>query len=65
MADLFDFRPDLGASTPEASLREILFRYYRPYFGEDQSIAYVNQFIMKVQAVYGTSDKASPGPVDS
>lgn len=45
----FDFEPDLGASTPEPSIREIIYRYYRPYFDENTSKKYTDQYLKKIQ----------------
>lgn len=37
VADLADRRPDLGATSPEPSLFDIVFQYYQPNFGTKEA----------------------------
>jgi NTP pyrophosphatase (non-canonical NTP hydrolase) len=49
--DFFDFRPDLKAATPEASLRMILRRYYRPWFSEEEADRLTERYIAALRAL--------------
>ena len=48
---VFDFEPDLGASTPEPSLKTIVFKYYNRYFDDYRSLQYTNQYFEQIEKI--------------
>ncbi|CAO3426547.1 hypothetical protein [Azospirillum argentinense] len=49
-AGLLDFRPDLGASTPEPSLRQIVHGYYAAHFRDGGAAKHADEYLTALSA---------------
>lgn len=52
---IFELAPNLGASSPEPTLREILCAYYGQVFSEDLSVKFTQGYIDQIKALVSSS----------
>jgi hypothetical protein len=50
---LFHYRPSIGASTPEPSLFDIIYKYYREHFTERESLNFTEDYINNLMKLSG------------
>lgn len=48
--DIFDHEPNIGSSTPEPTLRRIIFLYYNAHFGITESKGLTEDYIKELTA---------------
>lgn len=46
----WDYEPNIGASTAEPSIREIIFKYYMAHFSRDEALALTDKYLGAFEA---------------